>query len=68
MNKRKNKPGAGRPRINLEPTVPLRVPASLARMLTRQRIEELGQLFDLNLWNYCTEILERAKESKEGFE
>lgn len=28
--KRKNKPGAGRPRILAEPTVPIRVPKSLA--------------------------------------
>ena len=65
-DKRKNNPG--RPKINAEPTVPIRVPASLAKNLTKQRIAELTQLFELNLWNYCTDILDRAKESKEGYE
>ena len=40
--KRKNKPGAGRPKKLLEPTVPIRVPKSLALFI----LEHLADIRD----------------------
>ena len=52
---RKNKPGAGRPRINAEPTVPIRVPKSLASFV-------LDRINDIREWKEGKKELHEVEE------